>query len=216
MPATNNPLPQPPAVPGPAEKISVLVVTADDERWERVAKALPPEFTCCVVRDAVAARTCFEKTRGGLLVCDLELFAQIEDLLGVPHQSPGELPLILLAAPGSEEEAAEVLRRRPAVVAVTSPGFESLLPALIGQVAKAQQELGDFGQFLRHEINNPLTGVLVNAELLLESTPPLPDPAVKRLRTIVELSVALRGLVRSIEDRIPAGLTAPPDGEARD
>jgi signal transduction histidine kinase len=49
---------------------------------------------------------------------------------------------------------------------------------------------------LRHEINNPLTGILGNAELLLGQRDGLPAPVIQRLQTVVELAVRLRETIR--------------------
>jgi signal transduction histidine kinase len=56
----------------------------------------------------------------------------------------------------------------------------------------------DFGELLRHEVNNPLTGILGNAELLLARRERLPPGAVERLETIAELAVRLRETVRRL------------------
>jgi len=69
---------------------------------------------------------------------------------------------------------------------------------------------GDFGEILRHELNNPLTGILGNTELLLARREHLPPAAVERLQTIAELAVRLRETVRRLsnsweEHREPAG-----------
>jgi signal transduction histidine kinase len=71
----------------------------------------------------------------------------------------------------------------------------------------------DFGEVLRHELNNPLTGILGNAELLLseirrKSDGRLPQGAPQRLETIAALAVRLRESVRRLstewESRQPA------------
>jgi signal transduction histidine kinase len=59
---------------------------------------------------------------------------------------------------------------------------------------------GDFGELLRHEVNNPLTGILGNAELLLMHRDILPPNAVARLETIAELAVRLRETIRRLSD----------------
>ena len=68
---------------------------------------------------------------------------------------------------------------------------------------------GDFGEILRHEVNNPLTGILGNTEMLLARREGLPPGAVERLQTIAELAVRLRETVRRLsnawdEDHEPA------------
>ncbi|HEV2521170.1 MAG TPA: histidine kinase dimerization/phospho-acceptor domain-containing protein [Candidatus Acidoferrales bacterium] len=59
---------------------------------------------------------------------------------------------------------------------------------------------GDFGEILRHEVNNPLTGILGNTELLLARRDRLPPAAVERLETIADLAVRLRETVRRLSN----------------
>jgi len=58
----------------------------------------------------------------------------------------------------------------------------------------------DFGEMLRHEVNNPLTGILGNAEMLLKLRAELPPHAAARLETIAELAVRLRETIRRLSD----------------
>jgi signal transduction histidine kinase len=80
-----------------------------------------------------------------------------------------------------------------------------------GMIQFANDELpGDFGEILRHEVNNPLTGILGNTELLLARRDRLPPAAVERLETIAGLAVRLRETVRRLsnawdEHHEPAG-----------
>lgn len=70
-----------------------------------------------------------------------------------------------------------------------------------GVVQFSRDELaGDFGEILRHEVNNPLTGILGNTELLLARRDRLPPSAVERLETIAELAVRLRETVRRLSN----------------
>jgi signal transduction histidine kinase len=58
----------------------------------------------------------------------------------------------------------------------------------------------DFGELLRHEVNNPLTGILGNAELLLKRRSEFPPHAIDRLETIAILAVRLRETIRRLSD----------------
>jgi signal transduction histidine kinase len=70
-----------------------------------------------------------------------------------------------------------------------------------GTIQFPSEELsGDFGEILRHEVNNPLTGILGNTELLLARRDRLPPAAVERLETIAELAVRLRETVRRLSN----------------
>jgi len=65
-------------------------------------------------------------------------------------------------------------------------------------------DVRDFGEILRHELNNPLTGILGNAELLLvelrRKKVPLPPQTEHRLETIAALAVRMRETVRRLSD----------------
>jgi len=58
----------------------------------------------------------------------------------------------------------------------------------------------DIREIFRHEINNPLTGILGNAELVLAHRDRLPVADTQRLQTVVELAVRLRETVRRVSD----------------
>ncbi len=64
----------------------------------------------------------------------------------------------------------------------------------------------NFGEVLRHKVNNPLTGILGNAELLLARREQLSPRAAQRLETIVELAVHLRETVRQLSDQWEAAV----------
>jgi signal transduction histidine kinase len=63
----------------------------------------------------------------------------------------------------------------------------------------------EFAEVLRHEINNPLTGILGNAEMVLAHRDRLPAAAAKRLEIVVDLAVRLRETIRrlSVSREIP-------------
>jgi len=71
------------------------------------------------------------------------------------------------------------------------------------RVPNEGQTVEDFGQLLRHELNNPLTGILGNAELLLseirrKNGGRMPQSGQMRLETIAALVVRLRETVRRL------------------
>jgi len=80
-----------------------------------------------------------------------------------------------------------------------------------------QTEQQDFGAVLRHEFNNPLTGILGNAELLLvelrRKNLALPEPAQARLETIAALAVRMRETVRRLSEECQAQSTQEPGAE---
>lgn len=76
----------------------------------------------------------------------------------------------------------------------------------------------DLTRVIRHEVNNPLTGILGNAELILAEGAGLPEKTRERLTTIVHLAVRLRDVLRELEEHGrgaegPAKPPAPADEE---
>ena len=67
-------------------------------------------------------------------------------------------------------------------------------------------EVAELVARIRHEINNPLTGVLGQAQLLLRED--LSDRARKRAQTIEELAIRLRDIVGQLREvQKPSGDT---------
>jgi His Kinase A (phospho-acceptor) domain len=66
----------------------------------------------------------------------------------------------------------------------------------------------DIGSVFRHEVNNPLTGILGNAELLLSHRERLAPVDAQRLQTVVDLAVRLRETVRRLGNAFEAGVPA--------
>jgi len=60
----------------------------------------------------------------------------------------------------------------------------------------------DLARVIRHEVNNPLTGILGNAELILAEGAGLPEKTRERLTTIIYLAVRLRDVLRELEERV--------------
>jgi signal transduction histidine kinase len=121
-------------------------------------------------------------------------------------------PVVIAAAPEKQADLAFLITSG-AVDFVTRTGhFAPVAAGLLdrrarmaertaGMIQFPNEELaGDFGEILRHEVNNPLTGILGNTELLLARRDRLPPAAVERLQTIAELAVRLRETVRRLSN----------------
>ena len=67
---------------------------------------------------------------------------------------------------------------------------------LVAAYETRMDEVADMITRVRHEINNPLTGVLGQAQLLLREE--LSDKARKRVQIIEELAVRLRDIVAQL------------------
>jgi signal transduction histidine kinase len=119
-------------------------------------------------------------------------------------------PVVVIASPARQPELARAVAAGLADFVAAVGDFLPLAIALArrhldrGQQLEELREQGgvtlpaEFGEIVRHEINNPLTGILGNAELLLARRDRLPPVAVQRLQTIAELAVRLRETVRRL------------------
>jgi len=99
--------------------------------------------------------------------------------------------------------AITIVERRLRVAAARLPAAETRRAGI--SVGELISEGRDFGEVLRHELNNPLTGILGNAELLLlevrRGRLALPATALQRMEVIAELAVRMRETVRQLSDR---------------
>lgn len=132
-------------------------------------------------------------------------------------------PVVVLGVAGRERELSEVLAGGAADYVARTEGYLPLTLDLLerrlrqsqghvldtseqsaeGTAANAEFASEDFGEVLRHELNNPLTGILGNAELLLaevrrENNGKLPQGGQQRIETIAALAVRLRETVRRL------------------
>ena len=146
---------------------------------------------------------------GAVLRASAESFeAQVALLAGIAPvivvaaaERQGEIPALLAA--GAADFVARAGDFLPCVLAIAGLRLQRREQEAAAGVAAV---LEDFGDVLRHELNNPLTGILGNAELLLVETQRrkdgrLPEGAVARLQTITDLAVRLRETVRRLSQR---------------
>ena len=121
-------------------------------------------------------------------------------------------PVVVVAAPGRQSELTSLLTSGAADFVARTGDFEPLAIGLVERrmrLVKASRPPdysgavsgnwdADFGEVLRHEVNNPLTGILGNAEMLLARRDRLPASAIERVETIAHLAVRLRETVRRL------------------
>ena len=70
------------------------------------------------------------------------------------------------------------------------------LRALVAEYEKKMEDVAELVSRVRHEINNPLTGVLGQAQLLLRED--LNEKARKRAQTIEQLAIRLRDVAAEL------------------
>lgn len=80
-------------------------------------------------------------------------------------------------------------------------GEEERLRALVAEYEARLSEFAELAARARHEINNPLTGLLGQAQLLLRDE--LSDTARRRVQTIEQLAGRIRDTVASLRQIQP-------------
>jgi His Kinase A (phospho-acceptor) domain len=107
-------------------------------------------------------------------------------------------PLAFLIGSGAADLVARIADFVPVAAGLVARRMR--LAGRMGYGVLGDDEEADFGELLRHEVNNPLTGILGNAELLLAGRDRLSPQAISRIETIAELAVRLRETVRRLSD----------------
>ncbi len=192
-------------------RIALLVVADAGLRHSLIAQLLrisdPPQLP--IAADLEQARFRAERLRPGVIVLD-ETCTGSRPLEPVVRELACFAPVIALANPLQQAELVALVEADQADYVAAVGSYPALVAALVQrrlrqwevpQVAVHDRGLDyseEFAEFLRHELNNPLTGILGNAELLLARRDRLPAIAVQRLETIAELAVRLRETVRRL------------------
>jgi signal transduction histidine kinase len=187
------------------------------EEGLRVAAVRTVDAARRIVEDAAPAVILFEKTS---LAPESEgPVGKMPRLNSVVSALAVHAPVVVIGAPDQESElaslvaagAADFVERAGGCLPVALERVERRLRQAQQLASDAQQFAGarngsnreGFGEVLRHEMNNPLTGILGNAELLLaevrrKNDGRLPQGGEQRLETIAALAVRLRETVRRL------------------
>ncbi|HXT86749.1 MAG TPA: histidine kinase dimerization/phospho-acceptor domain-containing protein [Verrucomicrobiae bacterium] len=149
----------------------------------------------------------------------LDVIVMSEEILGeaVPlreavRRIAAFAPVVVLSPAESQQDLAGLVISGAVDVVTLSADYSALAAAFVGRRLNSTPSHSrefcsawnadlpsDFAEILRHEINNPLTGILGNAELLLSQLrEKLPPSSVQRLETVVDLAVRLREKVRCL------------------
>jgi signal transduction histidine kinase len=121
-------------------------------------------------------------------------------------------PVVFVAPYGRQLEVAGLIARGEVEFVPRADQWEALAARLVERRLRWAEDRGislgpplrafgeDLGEIFRHEINNPLTGILGNAELLLAHSDRFSPIETQRIRTVVELAVRLRETVRRVSN----------------
>ena len=188
-----------------AAGLNILVLVSPKRECARLARHLTPVLPhSCVVsasrlQEAVSA---LKTRRMHAIVCDLRYFPEL--YAAVARQSAGDrkVPIIVLAPEGAEAQVVAALQKGAAGFLIKAGDYGRVLPLVVERVAQVLSSWAEVGKLVRHEMNNPLTGILGNAELILASEHEVPNEVRSRVTTIIHLAVRLRDLVKSLEERL--------------
>ena len=145
------------------------------------------------------------------MVIDFELFGAAA-LAGPVRELRAIAPVILLAPLEQQAAVSSLVGAGDIEFVARSGDFIPLTAALIERKLRSAEmsrsvlgmswaEFPDnIGSVFRHEINNPLTGILGNAELVLSHRDKLTSADIQRLQTVVDLAVRLRETIRRLSD----------------
>jgi signal transduction histidine kinase len=208
------------AVPMPTEEIEnspargALLCVADAGLAERLRR----EIELCAEGGKVSSAANLadliervEKDSPRVILLDDELLegAPVFELL---RQLTKTAPVILLAAAEPQAEILRMVAEGEVEFVARQGDFIPLAACLVERRLRWAQRSAssaksrwaempdDVAEIFRHEINNPLTGILGNAELLLSHGVRLPSADTQRLRTVVDLAVRLRETIRRLSD----------------
>ncbi|HVB57619.1 MAG TPA: histidine kinase dimerization/phospho-acceptor domain-containing protein [Candidatus Acidoferrales bacterium] len=198
-------LARPAAVLGIADPAVAQRLATDVARW-----AIAPAVSVA----SSLARLCelSQRTLPQVIALEIELL-QGQPLLESMRPLIATAPLIVVGAAEHQEELADLVAAGNLDFVVRVGEFIPLVAALIvrrwrcwvrmRESAVAPAWAGPpagISEIFRHEINNPLTGILGNSELVLAHREHLSGVQIQRLQTVVDLAVRLRETIRRLSD----------------
>ena len=126
-------------------------------------------------------------------------------------------PVILLASPDRQADISRLVAKGDVDFVARTGNYLPLMVSLLerrlrwveratpaNELQAAALNGKNIAEIFRHEINNPLTGILGNAEMLLAHREHLSAGNVQRVQTVVDLAVRLRETVRRLSDSLEA------------
>ena len=194
----------------------VLLGVADNETGHHIAREASriaragSTMPVVTTRDFTQLRELGARFQPAAILLDESL---IEDVpLAEPIARLASLaPVVLIAAIERQAEVAVIVASGEVDFVARTGNFAPLAVSLMERRLRGVRFGGpsmsgwsefpeDLGEIFRHEINNPLTGILGNAELLLSHRERLSLVDTQRLQTVVDLAVRLRETTRRLSN----------------
>jgi signal transduction histidine kinase len=196
----------------------------DKQAGLRVAEVRTVDAARRIVADATPAVILLEESS---TVPDGSLTGRVPHLNSVVSALAVHAPVVIIGAPDQQSEVASLVAAGAADFVERAGGCLPVALEMVERRLRQAQHLAcarnetrqgagedilngeAFGEVLRHEMNNPLTGILGNAELLLaevrrKNDGRLPQGGQQRLETIAALAVRLRETVRRLSQECEA------------
>jgi signal transduction histidine kinase len=201
------------AEPAQAAQRGVMLAVADAGLAERIARAIPygENRQAAMASSLLHLRLLVSRSTPEAILIDGYLAAG-DPLPDALRPFTAIAPVVLLAPPERQAEAARLVADGEVEFVARAGDFVPLAASLLARRmrwARMSASLlgppwaavnGDLGAIFRHEINNPLTGILGNAELVLGHNERLAPMDAQRLQTVVDLAVRLRETIRRLSD----------------
>lgn len=193
---------------------STLIGVADAtlaERLNRESARYPEIGPITVVADLAELREQLAACSPRVILLDDEILSSLP-LIETLRQLTERAPVVLVAAFEWQTEIARLVAEGDVDFVARVGNFAALASSLLARrlrwATQSETALGppwaglpiDTAEILRHEINNPLTGILGNAELVLSHRERLPPADALRLQTVVDLAVRLREATRRLSN----------------
>lgn len=211
------------AEPVQVVECGVMLAVADASLAERIACAIPSGENrhIAIAASLLHLRLLASRRTPEAILIDGYLVAG-DPLPDALRPFTAIAPVVLVAPPERQAEAARLVADGEVEFVARTGDFVPLAAGLLARRvrwARMSASLlgppwaavnGDLGAIFRHEINNPLTGILGNAELVQGHSERLGPIDAQRLQTVVDLAVRLRETIRRLSDtweRRPSSLT---------
>lgn len=197
-----------------AEAPSVLLVTANEGFAQRVREELAADGNSAETQQAATlsrARRLLGMSTPAVILLD-ESFSGQESIVLLTREMVRHAPVVAAVHPAHQAALAPLISMGEVDCVAATEAFLPLVVALLErrlrwaahslqyEEALVADEAVDFGSLLRHELNNPLTGILGNAEMLLRHRESLSGDSSLRAETIADLAVRLRESIRRISN----------------
>ncbi|MFQ5778123.1 MAG: histidine kinase dimerization/phospho-acceptor domain-containing protein [Terriglobia bacterium] len=188
------------------EQIRVLLLGVDRAERTQIARVLAGGcggVTLLPVCRPADAAACAGARQVDAILCGMSALAGLRQQLAGCSGEARSIPVVVLVPPGAEQTATQLVENECVDLVVQSGNYPVLLPVLLRRALRREATSREaLARMIRHEINNPLTGVLGNAELILAEEAALPPPVPDRLATIINLVVRIRDLLGTLEERL--------------